>query len=72
MKYNCMTILVYFLHILLSIAVARKIIRSLPDITNNTSGLFSCPNFELLRGRDGRDGQPGRDGMPGVQGPPGQ
>ena len=41
---------------------------------SNNSSLFSCPNFELLRGRDGRDGQrgrDGRDGMPGAQGPPG-
>ena len=41
---------------------------------NNSSSLFSCPNIEVLQGRDGRDGQhgrDGRDGMPGAQGPQG-
>ena len=34
----------------------------------------SCFNVEMLRGRDGRDGESGRDGrdgLPGAQGPPG-
>ena len=43
--------------------------------SNVNSSLYSCPNFELLRGRDGRDGwhgRDGRDGMLGAQGPPGK
>ena len=42
------------------------------DVSNGSQ--TSCPNVELLRGRDGRDGEPGRDGrdgMPGAQGPQG-
>ena len=40
------------------------------DVSNGSQ--TTCPNVELLRGRDGRDGEPGRDGrdgMPGAQGP---
>ena len=52
-------------------AVLKREERSL--VSNNSSP-SSCPNFESLRGRDGRDGwhgRDGRDGMPGAQGPPG-
>ena len=47
---------------------------------SNDASTTSCPNIELLRGRDGRDGLPGRDGKDGekgdrghtgIQGPPG-
>ena len=42
--------------------------------SNSNVNLSSCPDFNLLRGRDGRDGnhgRDGRDGLPGAQGPPG-
>ena len=41
------------------------------SLINKTTSEISCTNIEVLRGRDGRDGQHGRDGMPGAQGPPG-
>ena len=40
------------------------------DVSNGSEA--SCANVEILRERDGRDGDPGRDGrdgLPGAQGP---
>ena len=41
---------------------------NIPASTQNTDSESTCPQLEVLRGRDGRDG---RDGMPGAAGPQG-
>ena len=37
----------------------------------STANLITCPQLEILRGRDGRDGRDGMPGATGPQGPPG-
>ena len=40
--------------------------------SGSVSNLSTCPQFELLQGRDGRDGRDGMPGATGPQGPPGE
>ncbi|CAI8035397.1 hypothetical protein GBAR_LOCUS19869 [Geodia barretti] len=54
--------------------MAHVAARSLERNSSNTSGdgeTHTCPQVELLRGRDGRDGRDGVRGEPGAQGPKG-
>ena len=53
----------FFIILLLGGAVTEPSAISGENLNSTT-----CPQLELLRGRDGRDGHNGRDGMPGLTG----